>query len=74
MLGNTEVADDGAKQFEAMYSSCEPSGSSSVEESAANGMVLIPEELGYQLYDVSGKCSAYTIKFLVFNVLYVPLV
>ncbi|KAJ6658055.1 hypothetical protein lerEdw1_001531 [Lerista edwardsae] len=56
--GNTEVADDGAKQFEAMYSSCEPSGSSVVEESAANGMVLIPEELGYQLYDVSGEGSS----------------
>lgn len=55
MPGNAEVADDGAKQFEAMYSTCEPSSSSGVEESAPNGMVLTPEELGYHLYDVSGK-------------------
>lgn len=55
--GNAEVADDGAKQFEAMYSTCEPSSSSGVEESAPNGMVLTPEELGYHLYDVSGEGS-----------------
>lgn len=61
MLGNTEVVDDGAKQYEAMYSSCEPSNSSSVEESAANGMVLTPEDLGYQLYEVPGKHLAYTV-------------
>ncbi|XP_048344194.1 la-related protein 4 isoform X4 [Sphaerodactylus townsendi] len=55
--GNTEVADDGAKQYEAMYPSCEPSDSSNVEESAANGMVLTPEDLGYQLYEVPGEGS-----------------
>uniref|UniRef100_A0A8D2J0E2 La ribonucleoprotein 4 n=1 Tax=Varanus komodoensis TaxID=61221 RepID=A0A8D2J0E2_VARKO len=54
--GNAEVVDDGAKQYEAMYSSCELSrNSSGVDESAANGMVLAHEELGYQLYDVSGE-------------------
>ncbi|KAJ7317878.1 hypothetical protein JRQ81_004040 [Phrynocephalus forsythii] len=53
-----EVADDNAKQYEAMYSSCELSrNSSGIEETAANGMVLPPEELGYQLYDVSGEGS-----------------
>ncbi|XP_053151316.1 la-related protein 4 isoform X2 [Hemicordylus capensis] len=56
--GNAVVADDGAKHYEAMYSSCELSRSSSgVEESAANGMVLASEDLGYQLYDVSGEGS-----------------
>lgn len=61
VLGNTEIADDGAKQYEAMYSSCEPPNSSSVEETAANGMVLAPEDLGYQLYEVPGKYLAYTV-------------
>ncbi|XP_042304207.1 la-related protein 4 isoform X2 [Sceloporus undulatus] len=56
--GNAEVADDGAKQYEAMYSSSELSrNSSGVEETAANGMVLAQEDLGYQLYDVSGESS-----------------
>nr|XP_034959687.1 la-related protein 4 isoform X2 [Zootoca vivipara] len=55
--GNAEVADDGAKRYETMYSSCEASNSSGVEESAANGMVLTHEELGYQLYDVSDEGS-----------------
>ncbi|XP_077780058.1 la-related protein 4 [Podarcis muralis] len=55
--GNAEVADDGAKQYDTMYSSCETSNSSGVEESAANGMVLTHEELGYQLYDVSDEGS-----------------
>ncbi|CAI5765360.1 la-related protein 4 isoform X1 [Podarcis lilfordi] len=55
--GNAEVADDGAKRYDTMYSSCETSNSSGVEESAANGMVLTHEELGYQLYDVSDEGS-----------------
>ncbi|XP_039207970.1 la-related protein 4 isoform X1 [Crotalus tigris] len=54
--GNTEAAEDCTKQYEAMYSSCELSRNSScAEESAANGLVLAHEELGYPLYDVSGE-------------------
>ncbi|XP_003216976.4 LOW QUALITY PROTEIN: la-related protein 4 [Anolis carolinensis] len=57
--GNADIVDDGAKQYEAMYSSCELSRSSSgVEETTANGMALAHEDLGYQLYDVSGEGSS----------------
>lgn len=56
LSGNTEAAEDCTKQYEAMYSSCELSRNSScAEESAANGLVLAHEELGYPLYDVLGK-------------------
>ncbi|XP_070596629.1 la-related protein 4 isoform X2 [Erythrolamprus reginae] len=54
--GNTEAAEDCTKQYEAMYSSSELSRNSScAEESAANGLVVAHEELGYPLYDVSGE-------------------
>uniref|UniRef100_A0A8C5RTU6 La ribonucleoprotein 4 n=1 Tax=Laticauda laticaudata TaxID=8630 RepID=A0A8C5RTU6_LATLA len=56
--GNTEAAEDCTKQYEAMYSSCELSRNSScAEESAANGLALAHEELGYPLYDVSGESN-----------------
>ncbi|XP_038234675.1 la-related protein 4 isoform X1 [Dermochelys coriacea] len=58
--GNVENVEDSCKQYEVMYSpSCEATrNGTGVEEAAANGMALATEDLGYQIYDVSGEGSS----------------
>ncbi|NWU89106.1 LARP4 protein, partial [Upupa epops] len=57
--GNAELAEDGCKQYEVMYPpSCEAArNGTAVDEASANGIVLATEELGYQIYEVSGEGS-----------------
>lgn len=43
------------KEYEVMYSSCETTRNSTSIEESADGMILGPEDLTYQIYDVSGK-------------------
>ncbi|NXC36251.1 LARP4 protein, partial [Campylorhamphus procurvoides] len=54
--GNTELSEDTCKQYEVMYPpSCEATrNGTGAEEASANGIVLATEDLGYQLYEVSG--------------------
>lgn len=56
--GNIEISEDGCKQYEVMYSpSCEATrNGTGVDEASANGIVLATEDLGYQIYEVSGEC------------------
>ncbi|NXF12442.1 LARP4 protein, partial [Smithornis capensis] len=53
--GNLELPED-CKQYEVMYSpSCEATrNGTGAEEASANGIVLATEDLGYQIYEVSG--------------------
>ncbi|NWI56677.1 LARP4 protein, partial [Calyptomena viridis] len=53
--GNIELSED-CKQYEVMYSpSCEATrNGTGAEEASANGIVLATEDLGYQIYEVSG--------------------
>ncbi|XP_038608880.1 la-related protein 4 [Tachyglossus aculeatus] len=55
--GSPEIAEDSCKEYEVMYSpSCDaPRNGPGAEDAAANGMVLAAEEIGYQIYDVSGE-------------------
>ncbi|NXX95301.1 LARP4 protein, partial [Centropus bengalensis] len=55
--GNLEVPEESCKQYEVMYSPpCEPPrNGTGVDEAAANGIVLAAEDLGYQIYEVSGE-------------------
>ncbi|XP_074835641.1 la-related protein 4 isoform X2 [Carettochelys insculpta] len=55
--GNVEIVEDSCKQYEVMYSpSCEAiRNGSGVEEAAGNGMTQASEDLGYQIYDLSGE-------------------
>uniref|UniRef100_A0A672UDS3 La ribonucleoprotein 4 n=1 Tax=Strigops habroptila TaxID=2489341 RepID=A0A672UDS3_STRHB len=48
------------KQYEVMYSpSCEATrNGTGVDEASANGIVLAAEDLGYQIYEVSGEGSS----------------
>ncbi|XP_043821868.1 la-related protein 4 isoform X4 [Dromiciops gliroides] len=56
--GTLEIADDNCKEYDVMYSSCEASQSNTgVEELPTDGMVLSPEDLNYQIYDISGEGS-----------------
>uniref|UniRef100_A0A4X2KB45 La ribonucleoprotein 4 n=1 Tax=Vombatus ursinus TaxID=29139 RepID=A0A4X2KB45_VOMUR len=56
--GTLEIADDSCKEYDVMYSSCEASQSNTgVEEVPTDGMVLSPEDLSYQIYDISGEGS-----------------
>ncbi|XP_029450848.1 la-related protein 4 isoform X2 [Rhinatrema bivittatum] len=57
--GNSETLDS-CKQYEVMYSpSCEMTrNGTGVEEAAANGVDLVQEELGYQMYEAFGEGSA----------------
>ncbi|NXK97634.1 LARP4 protein, partial [Formicarius rufipectus] len=54
--GNTELPEDTCKHYEVMYPpSCEaPRNGTGAEEASANGIVLASEDLGYQIYEVSG--------------------
>lgn len=58
--GNIEISEDSCKQYEVMYSpSCEaPRNGTGVDEASANGIVLASEDLGYQIYEVSGEYSS----------------
>ncbi|XP_054552584.1 la-related protein 4 isoform X7 [Talpa occidentalis] len=53
--GNTELSDDMCKEYEVMYSSCETTRNSSGIEESTDGLILGPEDLNYQIYDVSGE-------------------
>ncbi|KAM8981325.1 la-related protein 4 isoform X1 [Sarcophilus harrisii] len=56
--GTLEIPDDSCKEYDVMYSSCEASQSNAgVEEVPTDGMVLSPEDLNYQIYDISGEGS-----------------
>ncbi|XP_029821845.1 la-related protein 4 [Manacus vitellinus] len=54
--GNIELSEDSCKQYEVMYSpSCEATrNGTGADEASANGIVLATEDLGYQIYEVSG--------------------
>ncbi|XP_036157868.1 la-related protein 4 isoform X2 [Myotis myotis] len=56
--GNTELSDDMCKEYEVMYSSCETTRNSTGIEESTNGMILGPEDLSYQIYDVSGESNS----------------
>ncbi|XP_059688853.1 la-related protein 4 isoform X7 [Gavia stellata] len=58
--GNIEISEDSCKQYEVMYSpSCEATrNGTGVDEASANGIVLATEDLGYQIYEVSGEGSS----------------
>ncbi|XP_051016303.1 la-related protein 4 isoform X2 [Acomys russatus] len=56
---NTELSEDMCKEYEIMYSpSCETTRNTTDIEESADGMILGPEDLSYQLYDVSGESSS----------------
>ncbi|XP_027252368.1 la-related protein 4 isoform X4 [Cricetulus griseus] len=57
--GNTELSEDMCKEYEVMYSpTCETTRNTSDIEESADGMILGPEDLSYQIYDVSGESSS----------------
>ncbi|XP_045443933.1 la-related protein 4 isoform X4 [Pipistrellus kuhlii] len=56
--GNTELPDDMCKEYEVMYSSCETTRNSTGIEESTNGMILAPEDLSYQIYDISGESNS----------------
>lgn len=43
------------KEYEVSYSSCETTRNITGIEESTDGMILGPEDLNYQIYDVSGK-------------------
>uniref|UniRef100_A0A5F9DES6 HTH La-type RNA-binding domain-containing protein n=1 Tax=Oryctolagus cuniculus TaxID=9986 RepID=A0A5F9DES6_RABIT len=52
--GNTELSEDMCKEYEVMYSSsCETTRNSTGIEESTDGIILGPEDLSYQIYDVS---------------------
>lgn len=53
--GNRELSNDMCKEYEIMYSSCETTRNTPGIEESTDGMILGPEDLNYQIYDVSGK-------------------
>ena len=54
--GNTELSEDMCKEYQVMYTpSCETTRNTADIEESADGMLLGPEDLNYQLYDVSGN-------------------
>ncbi|XP_054253124.1 la-related protein 4 isoform X2 [Indicator indicator] len=58
--GSTEASEESCKQYEVMYPpACEATrNGTGVDEASANGIVLATEELGYQIYEVSGEGSS----------------
>nr|KAF6452733.1 hypothetical protein HJG59_007564 [Molossus molossus] len=56
--GNTELSDDMCKEYEVMYSSCETTRNSVGIEESTDGIILGPEDLSYQIYDVSGESNS----------------
>ncbi|MBZ3879029.1 La-related protein 4, partial [Sciurus carolinensis] len=54
--GNAELSEDMCKEYEVMYSpSCETTRNTTGIEESTDGMILGPEELSYQIYDVSAS-------------------
>ncbi|XP_049639334.1 la-related protein 4 isoform X1 [Suncus etruscus] len=56
--GSTELTDDICKEYEVMYSSCEVTRNSTDIEESTDGMIVGPEDLSYQIYDVSGESNS----------------
>ncbi|XP_077810349.1 la-related protein 4 isoform X25 [Macaca mulatta] len=57
--GNAELSEDTCKEYEVMYSSsCETTRNTTGIEESTDGMILGPEDLSYQIYDVSESNSA----------------
>ncbi|XP_066113964.1 la-related protein 4 isoform X2 [Saccopteryx bilineata] len=56
--GNTELSNDMCKEYEVMYSSCETTRNATGIEESTDGMILGPEDLSYQIYDVSGESNS----------------
>lgn len=50
------------KEYEVMYSSCETTRTTTGIEESTDGMILGPEDLSYQIYDVSGKLYGFIVK------------
>ncbi|XP_065744419.1 la-related protein 4 isoform X7 [Phocoena phocoena] len=46
------------KEYEVMYSSCETTRTTTGIEESTDGMILGPEDLSYQIYDVSGESNS----------------
>eukprot|EP00073_Rattus_norvegicus_P048610 XP_017450859.1 PREDICTED: la-related protein 4 isoform X1 [Rattus norvegicus] len=66
--GNTELSEEMCKEYEVMYSpSCEPTRNTADIEESADGMILGPEDLSYQLYDVSGNLCSIITKARIFS-------
>lgn len=50
-----------------MYSpACEPTRNTTDIEESADGMILGPEDLGYQIYDVSGNLCVFIAKMRIY--------
>ncbi|XP_012509821.1 PREDICTED: la-related protein 4 isoform X1 [Propithecus coquereli] len=57
--GNTEPSEDMCKEYEVMYSSsCDTTRNTTGIEESTDGMILGPEDLSYQIYDVSGESNS----------------
>ncbi|NXN96578.1 LARP4 protein, partial [Rhinopomastus cyanomelas] len=58
--GPAEIPEDGCKHYEVMYApACEAArNGTAIDEASANGIVLATEDLGYQIYEVSGEGSS----------------
>uniref|UniRef100_A0A2K6TLD2 La ribonucleoprotein 4 n=1 Tax=Saimiri boliviensis boliviensis TaxID=39432 RepID=A0A2K6TLD2_SAIBB len=57
--GNAELSEDIYKEYEVMYSSsCETTRNTTGIEESTDGMILGPEDLSYQIYDVSGESNS----------------
>lgn len=57
--GSTELSEDMCKEYEVMYSSsCETTRNTTGIEESTDGMILGPEDLNYQIYDISGESSS----------------
>lgn len=57
--GNTELSEDMCKEYEIMYPpSCETTRNTAVDEEPTEGMILGPEDMSYQIYDISGESSS----------------
>uniref|UniRef100_A0A673TYC2 La ribonucleoprotein 4 n=1 Tax=Suricata suricatta TaxID=37032 RepID=A0A673TYC2_SURSU len=56
--GNTELSDDMCKEYEVMYSSCETTRNTISIEESTDGMILGPEDLSYQIYDIPGESNS----------------
>lgn len=55
---NTDLSEEICKDYEVMYSSCETTRNTAGVEESTDGMILAPEDLSYQLYDVSGESNS----------------
>ncbi|XP_013363904.1 PREDICTED: la-related protein 4 isoform X5 [Chinchilla lanigera] len=57
--GNTELSEDMCKEYEMMYSpSCETTRNTTGIEEPTEGIILGPEDMSYQIYDISGENSS----------------